>query len=263
MSGMIQLLTGWGVKVDVIYPEEHVVRLRDIRAEHDLYVLKSRTEMALGYAGMLHVAGAAILNPYPVTAALRDKITTIRTLMAAGVPVPDTFVTAHPEKLTPYLEDGPLAIKPYRGLTAPGIRIVWDAEELDSVPTNQGPILAQRFLGDRGHVRKVYAISGQIFGVEQHWPARTYEERTGLTFSITPKLREIVRRCAGAFGLEVFGLDIIGDAEDPLVVNLHAYPGFRGVPDASLRLADYIYHTCRRVIQGEKILQEPEREETQ
>ena len=76
MTGVIRFLSEWGARVDVIYPEEEVIQLAKVRPEHGLYVLKSRTEMALGLVGMLHAAGAAILNPYPVSAMLRDRITT-------------------------------------------------------------------------------------------------------------------------------------------------------------------------------------------
>jgi ribosomal protein S6--L-glutamate ligase len=230
-----------------------VVRLGEVQPDHHLYVLKSRTEMALGFAGALHAGGAAIINPYPVSAALRDKITTMRILMNAGIQVPETFVTAHPEQLTPILEGGPLVVKPYRGSGARGLHIVWDAEQLDSVPTNQGPILAQRFLEGKGRVRKLYVISGQIFGVEQRWPAHTYTDQVGEAFTVTPQLRDIARRCAKAFGIEVFGLDIVGRGARTYVVDVHSFPSFKGVPDASLRLADYIYHTCRSLTKGEKL----------
>ena len=254
MSGVIRYLSEWGAEVDVIYPEEEVIRLETVRPEHDLYVLKSRTEMALGLAGMLHAAGAAILNPYPVSAMLRDRITTTRTLMAAGVPVPDTMVTARPEKLAPLLSEGPLAIKHFRGSMARGIHVVWDAEELDGVPSNQGPVFAQRFLTSMGIMRRVYAISGQVFGVRTNLYAGTYDEKVGEAFTLTPLMHEVAHRCGEAFGIEVFGLDVIEDGEDVYVVDVHSFPSFKGVPDASLRLADYIYHTARRVMKGEPII---------
>ncbi len=250
MTRVIRFLSEWGVKVDVLYPEENLFGLSEIRPEHDLYVLKSRTEMALGVAGALHAAGAAILNPYPVAAMLRDRITVTRILMAAGVPVPETFVTAHPELLASKFDEGPLAVKAYRGSGARGIHVVWDAEELDDVPTNQGPIFAQRFIERKGRMRRIYVISGQVFGVEQRWPAKTVQERAGTAFTITPRLKKIALLCAKALGIEVFGLTIVGDKERVFVVDVHGFPSFKGVPDAGLRLADYIYYRCRTAMTG-------------
>lgn len=251
---VIRLLAEWGARVDVIFPEERVIRLAQVRAEHDLYILKARTEMALGTAGALHAAGAAILNPYPVSSLLRDKIASSRVLQAAGVPIPESFVTAHPDQLIPLLAEGPLVIKPYRGAGVRGTHVVWDADELDDIPTNQGPIFAQRFVGGQARVRKIYCIGGQVFGVEKVYPARTYEEKVGLPFTITPKLKDIALRCGKAFGIDVFSLDVLGSDENPYVVETHSFPGFKGVPDAALRLADYIYFACQRVLRGEPLL---------
>lgn len=242
---MLQLLSEMGADVEVIYPEDRVVDLAGIRPEHDLYVLKSRTEMSLGLAGVLHAAGAAILNPYPVSALLRDKITLARVLQAAGVPTPETFVTAHPEMLAPLLDAGPLVVKGYRGSGLRGVHLVWDVDDLDDVPTNQGPVLAQRLKERRGRARQIYCIGGQLFGVARAWPAQTYEERMGQPFTVNARLREAAHRCAQALGIEVFGLDIIGDDEDPYVVDVHGFPGFKGVPNAALRLADYVYDAAR------------------
>jgi hypothetical protein len=35
------------------------------------------------------------------------------------------------------------------------------------------------------------------------------------------------------------------------VVDISSFPGFKGVPDASLRLADYIYSAAERALRGE------------
>ena len=39
----------------------------------------------------------------------------------------------------------------------------------------------------------------------------------------------------------------------PYVVDIHSFPGFKGVPDAALRLADYIYATARLAMAGRMI----------
>ena len=74
---VVRLLSEWGAKVDVIYPEEQLVDLSQVRVEHDLCILKAKTDLALSLAGALHAAGAAFLNPYPVSMMLDDKIITL------------------------------------------------------------------------------------------------------------------------------------------------------------------------------------------
>jgi ribosomal protein S6--L-glutamate ligase len=90
-----------------------------------------------------------------------------------------------------------------------------------------------------------------VFGVKRVWPVRSFEDKLGEPFTITPELREIALRCGTAFGLELYGLDIIISDGRPYVVDISSFPGFKGVPDAALRLADYIFTAAQRVLAGE------------
>ena len=253
MPEVVRLLTEWGTKVQVIHPERQLLDLSRLRVEQDLYILKARTDMALSVAGCLHAQGAAILNPYPVSVMLRDKIITARVLQQAGVPTPKAYMASHPRQLSRLLEEGPLVVKPYRGSGGEGVRIVWDADELDSLPIDHEPFFAQRYHRPDGLDRKIYAIKGQVFGVMRPWPAKSYEEKLGEPFPITPELREIALRCGEAFGIDLYGIDIIVSAGAPLVVDVSSFPGFKGVPDAALRLADFINWAADRVLAGESL----------
>lgn len=246
MPDVVQILMDWGVTVDLIYPEQQLIEVANIRAEHDLYVLKASSNLAMSMAGALHSIGAVVLNPFPVAATLRDKIVTERILRLAGVPTPDTFVADRAEHLAPLLVAGPLIIKPYRGSRGRGVRVVWDADELDEISTLDGPLFAQRYQKPEGLDRKIYCIGSQIFGVERVWPALTYEDKVGRPFTITPQLREIALSCTRAFGVDLLGLDVVFSDEQPYVVDVNSFPGFKGVPDAALRLADYIFSAADR-----------------
>lgn len=253
MPEVVHLLREWGATVDLMYPEEQFTELAALHCEHDLYVLKSGTEVALSLAGALHSEGATILNPYPVAATLRDKITATRILQAAGVPVPDTFVSSHPKLFAPLLDAGPLVLKPYRGSQGRGVHVVFDVDDLADSIGDGSPVFAQRYHKPQGEDRKIYCIGGQLFGVLRVWPPRSYEEKVGQPFTITPELREIALRSGKAFGIDLFGLDVVISNGAPYVVDIQAFPGFKGVPDAALRLADYIYTQCQRVLNGEQL----------
>jgi ribosomal protein S6--L-glutamate ligase len=250
MPEVVRLLSEWGATVEVIHPDEQLLDLSALRVANDLYILKAKTNIALSVAGALHAAGAAILNPYPVSMMLRDKIITFQILQAAGVPTPKTYVASRPAQLTRLLENGPLVVKPYRGSGGEGVRVIWDPEELDNLPSDQEPILAQRYHKPNGRDRKIYCIAGQVFGVKRVWPPRSYEEKLGEPFTITPELREIALRCGEAFGIDLYGLDVIESDGGHYVVDVSSFPGFKGVPDAALRLADHIYWSAQRVLDG-------------
>jgi ribosomal protein S6--L-glutamate ligase len=250
---VIRLLAQRGIAVDVIYPDERPTDLASLRLDHDLYVLKSGTETALSLAGALHAVGATILNPYPVAVMCRDKIVASEVLDRAGVPVPESFVVAQPAQLAPLLDGGALVVKPYRGSQGRGIQVVRREQDLLKVHAN-GPLLAQRYHPPDGPDRKIYCIGGEVFGVERVWPARTYQEKLGRRFIVNKELREIARRCGAAFGITLFGFDVVMSGGRPYVVDNSSFPGFKGVPKAEVRLAKYIHGAADLVARGELLL---------
>lgn len=245
MPEVIERLRGEGATVDVLYPDESVSDLGELRVEYDLYVLKSGTARALSVAGALHAQGASILNPYPVAAALRDKVVATRALQAAGVPVPQTWLAERTADLAPLLDGGALVVKPYRGSQGQGVQVVHAAEELEALPRHEGLVFAQRYHAPDGPDCKLYCIGDRVFGVRRIWPPRTYEDKVGTPLLVTPELQEIVLRCGRAFGVSVFGVDVVLSNGRPWVVDMQGFPGFKGVPDAARHLASAILSAAR------------------
>lgn len=253
----MRLLAESGVIVNVVYPATQIFDLSRVPVENDLYVLKRLNPFALSLGDALHARGAAIVNPYPATLALHDKIVTFRVLEGAGLPTPRSHVAAKPEYLAPLLADAPLIVKPYHGSSGYGIRIVRTAADLAALPPPPGrdPVYAQRYHPPEGRDRKMYRIGSQIFGVHKVFPARTDAEKHGVPFTPGPELCDIVLRCGEAFGIDLYGVDIIESGGRPYVVDISPMPGFRGVPDASRLLADYFHAAVQRVIGGAPALE--------
>ncbi len=255
MPTVMRALSDAGVVVDVIHPVKQMLELSDVRIEHDLYVLKKTSRLALSIAGALHAQGAVIVNPYPVTVALRDKIITSRILQSAGVPTPDTYVASRPERLESLLDGGPLVVKPYQGSDGFGIRVVRSVAELAAVPAGKDPVFAQRYHPPQGRDRKMYVIGGRVFGVKKVFPARTDAEKHGEPFTPTAELREIVVRCGQAFGIDLYSIDIIESEGKPYVVDMCSIPGCRGVPDGPSHLASYLYAAAERAARGQPLFE--------
>ena len=255
MPTVMRALSDAGVVVDVIHPVKQMLELSDVRVEHDLYVLKKTSRLALSIAGALHAQGAVIVNPYPVSVALRDKIITSRILQSAGVPTPDTYVASRPERLESLLDGGPLVVKPYQGSDGFGIRVVRSVAELAAVPAGKDPVFAQRYHPPQGRDRKMYVIGGRVFGVKKVFPARTDAEKHGEPFTPTAELREIVVRCGQAFGIDLYSIDIIESEGTPYVVDMCSIPGCRGVPDGPSHLASYLYAAAERAARGQPLFE--------
>ncbi len=241
MQETIGLLDSRGVVVETIYPEDACLDVAQINNECDLYLLKSGTETALSFAGALHAAGAKILNPYPSVVAMRDKIISTKMLQIAGAPLPETYFASSAAQLVDLLKDGPLVVKPFWAASqGRGVRIIRTDEELSQVTSDEGLVFAQRFHQPDGRDLKLYVIGEQVFGVRRVWPPKTLEDKLGEPFDVAAEMREIALRCGRAFGVGLYGVDLITSDGEPYVVDLNTFPGFKGVTNAAGLLAEYI-----------------------
>lgn len=255
MQQLVQLLRDRGATLDLIYPEQQMIDLAQVKVEHDLYLLKSGTEPALSVGGSLHALGAATLNPYPVVSMLRNKVIVMRALQAAGVPVPDTYMTTHSSDFVPLLDAGPLIVKPYRGTRGRGVVVVRQAGELEGLPEDD-LLLAQRYHapdGPDGYDYKLFRIGERIFGIRRRWPIVTYEDKLGYPFEPSAELRDIALRCGQAFGIDLYGLDVVMSDGKPYVVDLNKFGSYMGVPDGPQLLAEHIYRAGERAARGEPV----------
>lgn len=256
MEQLMQLLAERGATVQLIFPEKQLTDLAALRVENDLYLIKSGTEPALSVAGALHMQGAATLNPYPIVSMLRNKVIVMRALQAAGVPVPDTYMTNNADDLVPLLAAGPLILKPYRGTRGRGVRVIRTAADLGDLPEDD-LLLAQRYHApddEHGRDHKIFRIGQRTFGIRRVWPIQTYEDKRGESFEPSAELREIALACGRAFGIDLYGLDVVISEGKPYVVDLNKFGSYMGVPDAAQLLAAHITGVAERAMRGQPLV---------
>ena len=249
---IVRLLVGWGATAELLNLGDDLFDVAQARLDYDLYVLKGRSDLAMSVAADLHAAGAALLNQYPVTALLRDRIVTFRVLQLAGVPVPETFVASHASQLLPALDGGPLIVKPYLRSRRQGA-VVRDAAELAALGPIEEPVFAQRYHPPDGPDRRIYSIGREMLGVLRVRTAGPSDNHGG-PCSLSPELVEIARRCGATLGIDLFGVDVVESGGHAYVVDVSSFPSFKGVPDAPRRVARYIYEAAGRAARGEPII---------
>jgi ribosomal protein S6--L-glutamate ligase len=220
-------------------PEEMLLEPDRIEVEHDLYLLKSHTELSLSVAGVLHARGARLLNPYLSCIATQNKIVAVRRLRAAGVPTPRCWVTGDLALLEPVVAERPLIVKPYMGHRGAGIHVVRNRQQLAAVPCPAGPVLIQEHVNGSGEDLKVYVVGDDVFAVRKPFSARSFTE-AGRPCAVASEVRDIALRCGHALGLGLYGIDLIESEQGPVVVDLNYFPGYKGVPGAAALIADYV-----------------------
>ena len=72
----------------------------------------------------------------------------------------------------------------------------------------------------------------------------------------------MVLRCGEAFGIDLFGVDIIERDGTPYIVDMNSFPGFRGVPDGIACVARYLYQAAERAARGQQLFESPLPQET-
>jgi len=105
-------------------------------------------------------------------------------------------------------------------------------------------VFAQKYLGRGRQDLKVFAIGEGLFGVRKAFSAHSFLQ-AGEPAPLSPEVRDIARRCGRAFGLELYGLDLVEDDSGVYVVDVNYFPGYRGVPHAARRLADYVMNAAK------------------
>lgn len=229
-----------GVEVDAIVPEERLASVNDLSPQHDLYVLKSHTELALSVAGTLVGLGDRLLNPLPSCLITQDKITCTRLLSNSGVPVPPSWITGDFSLLVPLLADGPLIAKPHRGHWGRGIHILNTAQDIERINAEAGPYLVQRYLGAGHDDLKAYVVGRKVFGVVKHFSETSFQN-FGRPVDLDHHTRDIVLACGTALGLHLYGVDLVQTDAGPFVVDVNYFPGYKGIPEAGELIGDYIY----------------------
>jgi ribosomal protein S6--L-glutamate ligase len=234
-----------GARVEVVDPDVEPVLLHDLRSsEVNVYVLVSPTEAALSLAGALERVGGVVLPAHAVAAGCRDKIVQTAVLAHAGLPVPASWLTLHPESLSEELRRGPLLFKDPRGSRGRGLHLVRHPDELWRL-SHGTPWLVMRYHQADGPDLKLYRIDDEVHGVARVFPAQSMADKVGRPLDVSAELRDLALRCGDAFGTSVCGVDVIRSGGRLWVVDMSCFPGFKGVPDAAARIARVILTRAR------------------
>ena len=254
-------LKAGGADVEVVTERSGLVDLEQFKFDYAVYLFKSHSPLAESLAAAAHYRGARLLNEYPSTMKVRDKVLTCTLLLQAGLPTPRTFVTDSIETLRPVVREMPVVVKPYRGRRGQGIEVCLNEAEFDHLIARRAAdpnaddddgggedgtalgerlIFAQEYEEHEPFDYKAYAIGGYVHAIKRIFPAKTKAEKLGTPVGDDPELVDLVRRCGELFGLQLYGVDLVKTPKGYSVIEVNCFPGYKGVPQGGERIAQFI-----------------------
>ena len=234
-----EILRRRGFQIESAIAEDEVQQPERLGSEADLWLLKSYTPLSLSLAGVLHSRGARLLNPFPACLSARDKIAAAQVLHGAGLPAPRSWVTGELSRLVPLVREMPLVVKPYMGWRGEGVHVVRTEAELLALPPPREPVVAQELVPGTGEDLRVYVAGDRVFATRKPFSATSFSV-PGRPVEVSAEVRRIALRCGQAFGLALYGLDVIEGPDGPRIVDVNYFPGYKGIPEAAQAVADYI-----------------------
>jgi ribosomal protein S6--L-glutamate ligase len=237
IAEMLRILLCRGFEVEVGIAEDLLLQPSAIEVPHDLYVLKSHADFWLSIAAAFHQQGALMLNSFPASVGMQNKVAIAERLARAQVPAPRTWLTGDLHRLSHLIDLHPVIVKPNRGLKGREVVLINCPADLDRLPRPESLVLAQEYIESES-VLKVYVVDQEVFGIRRPGPLGL--DGQPQPWHVTPEVRALALTCGQIFGLEIYGIDVVEGPYGPVVVDVNYFPSFRGVADAPECLADAI-----------------------
>lgn len=202
-------------------------------AAGDVVLPRSRHPFALALLKEAEVRGASTVNSWAAVVKVRDKVRGTLALARRGIPMPPTFLAHRPGELTG-LDPGlfPLVLKPFQGDNARGIVIVTHPDQLAAVEWPDVMVLAQPYLDVGGTDLKLYVVDSEVWATLRPSPLLP-DDRPPVRAEVTADLRALALACGEAFGLRLFGIDVLQTEHGPVVVDVNDFPNYTGADDAT------------------------------
>ncbi len=107
----------------------------------------------------------------------------------------------------------------------------------------QEPVVLQELVASDGWDIKVWVIDEHIFAARRRTPLEAIASKEDFpiaTDELSEQFLHIIVEIGRVFNLRLYGVDLLMTAQGPVVVDINAFPGFRGVPDADSALVALI-----------------------
>jgi len=249
---VVDRLAEWGHRTVVLEPSAAATSLSDRLSGEDFDAIVLRTVSGGPGVSLLQALGAGgitTINDAAAVRRVRDKAVVAATARAQGIPFPDTYFVARPSLLdqVPFLQF-PLVVKPASGGFGHDVRLVRTPAEAASLASNGTGhhLIAQPWIPNLGYDMKLYNTGGQVFAVRRRSSLLGGRDEERELVGITDELRELALRVGAAFGLDIYGVDVVEGPNGWVVIDVNDFPSFKKVPDAAQMVAASVVDIAQR-----------------
>jgi ribosomal protein S6--L-glutamate ligase len=254
---LIPMLSEAGARVDRVHAKLGAHRL-DTRPAWDLVVLKSGSAAALHVAAGAEAWGIPLVNGSEATRLAQDKLATAAILQRAGLPIAPGYLAwldgsaAWAGGLEPLsaLGDGTWVVKAARGSQGAGL---WWAEtnELPHLASRlpAGPYLLMHRIPHTGDDLKLFAAGAWLAAIERPFPATTLAAKRGQAVAVPAEAAEVAREVGRLLDLTCFGCDFVRGPGGWTLVDVNAFPGYKGATGAADALLSEIARVAAELSQ--------------
>ena len=193
--------------------------------------------------------GVYCVNESVAITRARDKLRSLQLLSRRGVGIPVTSFANSPDDVQGLIREvggPPLVIKILEGTQGIGVVLAETRKAAESVIQAfmglNTAILVQEFIEEAGGSDiRAFVVGGRVIAAmkrqapEGEFRSNLHRGGKATLEQLTQTERETAVRAAKVMGLNVCGVDILRSSRGPLVMEVNASPGLRGIEEATGR----------------------------
>ncbi|WP_349829019.1 ATP-grasp domain-containing protein [Brevibacterium litoralis] len=237
-------LAARGASAPVLLPHQEPLDLDSLTGE-DLVVHRGLHASVAPTLTAAHERGIPLCNPWSADALLRDRRSWHAALDRAGVTVPEAVtVDGWPEVLAH--AGGEEAV--VKALAGPGRGASVMAGTGATLPAQApfpGPYQVEARLPAEDTDHKLYVAGEAVRGLRKPSTLTHAHVTTGTPFAPDTELTDLALEVGRVLGAHLLGVDVVRTPTGPVVVDVNAFPGFRGVADAPALVTAHLLDHAR------------------
>lgn len=201
-----------------------------------------RTYMWFGYKILKALEGKVYMPVKPESVIIsHNKFLTLLALNEAGLPVPQTYMSASRDTVEDLLEEMnyPVVMKLLYGSLGKGVMFADSKQSaasfMDALERFKEPIFLEEYVPNSGEDIRVFIMGGKIIGAMKRI-AEKDERRAnigiggiGKPIELDEQTKKIAIRAAEVLGMDVTGVDVINGLGGPVLIEANVNAHFEGI----------------------------------